>query len=730
MLRTSVSTISLALATLNLAVAGPNEGRAAYLSKDYVTALKELLPAAQSGDVGSQGLVGEMYLDGLGVDKNFTESAKWFQLAASGGDRRSMDALARLYVQGKGIGQNHELARTWFRRGNLVAATTEKTTETVRDIVEKVTAAPTVHGLSCRQIPPAMPQIAVQNKMVGTVTAAIFLVDGIPKDVIIYSGPKIFHQPVREAMMKYDCGLSRANTIATQTFSFTVARGGMFGTTPGYEIELVNPKLMRSPPPFNGDWHGLTDENQAAFRSQYNNLQPQDEPPYPTSGMGDLIENIRLLAEHSGIQGKLSLVAKIDSKGAMEKVSVLESPDPALTKFVAEVLYLASFKPAVCAGQPCTMDMPLDVSITRDKKAATASQSPTPVAQRSLVEDALKGDAQAQNQLGERYENGRDVPKDASQAFKWYQQSALQGFAAGLTNLARMYDLGYGVEKNLFEAAALYRKAAEKNFAPAQSHYGYALAYGRGVETDLVGSFNWFQKSAAQGYSLGQNNLGHAYAIGRGVKQDLEKAVVLYQQAAEGKNSLAQTNLAMAYTTGQGIGQDLKIAEMWFRRAAEQGSREAQFRLGVVYATGRGVNADQAEAFQWYQRAASQGHTAAQNNLAEAYEFGKGVAKDEVQAVKWYRLAADKSTPTSIHSLSLMYADGRGVEKDLRTALALLRQAAELGFGLSQFDLADAYATGKGVEKDTGISIDWYRKAAANGSKGAAEKLKQLDLSN
>lgn len=722
--------ISLALTTLNLAHAGLEEGRAAYLNKNYAVALQELLPAAQNGDTSAQGLIGDMYLNGLGVGKSFAESAKWFQLAADNGDIKSMNALGRLYVQGQGAAQNHELARVWFRRSDVSTATAEITSEAVRSILEKATSRATVDTISCRQVPPTMPQNAIQNKITGTVKAAVFLVDGIVKDVIIYSGPKIFHQPVREAMMKYDCGTSRANTVATQEFRFTYDLGGVFATPRSYEIALIRPKFGPYQPSFNSDWQGLTHENRAAVRNQYTSLPSQDEPPYPVNGMGDLIENIRVLAEHSGNEGKLSLIVKISAKGTMETVTVVESPGPVMSKYAAQVLNITSFKPASCAGQPCTMDMPLEVSITRGKKGTGENQLPVPVTQQSLIEVAIKGDPHAQNQLGERYERGREVPKDDSQAFKWYQQSALQGFAAGQANLGRLYESGRGVERSLFEAAALYRKAAEQNHAPAQSYYGYALAYGRGVDTDVLESVNWFQKSAAQGYPLGQNNLGYAYFIGRGVKQDLEKAVALFRQAAEGKNSLAQTSLAMAYTKGEGISQDLKVAAGWFRLAAEQGNPEAQFQLGVVYATGRGVEADQPEAFQWYQRAANQGHTVAQNNLAGSYEYGKGVAKDEVQAIKWYRLAADKSTPTSIHSLSTMYADGRGVEKDSRTALALLRQAAELGFAPAQFDLAQAFAAGQGVEKDEAASINWYRKAAANGSKEAVEKLRLLGLSN
>jgi hypothetical protein len=42
-------------------------------------------------------------------------------------------------------------------------------------------------------------------------------------------------------------------------------------------------------------------------------------------------------------------------------VAVLQSPNEQVTKFMASVLLLTKFKPALCRGQPCKMGFPVKV---------------------------------------------------------------------------------------------------------------------------------------------------------------------------------------------------------------------------------------------------------------------------------------------------------------------------------------------------------------------------------
>lgn len=74
---------------------------------------------------------------------------------------------------------------------------------------------------------------------------------------------------------------------------------------------------------------------------------------------------------------------------------------------------------------------------------------------------AQRGDADAQNRLGHRYEYGRDVGIDREKAVFWYKQSAARGCEAGIHRLAQYY----ADEKNYREAANWYGRYAALRLA-------------------------------------------------------------------------------------------------------------------------------------------------------------------------------------------------------------------------------------------------------------------------
>lgn len=79
-----------------LAIAGYEEGLAAYNRGDFATALNEFSKAAQEGDSRSQLSLGLMYQTGKGVTKSDAEALKWYYKAA---DNTQNDALARKNLQ-------------------------------------------------------------------------------------------------------------------------------------------------------------------------------------------------------------------------------------------------------------------------------------------------------------------------------------------------------------------------------------------------------------------------------------------------------------------------------------------------------------------------------------------------------------------------------------------------------------------------------------------------------
>ena len=196
-----------------------------------------------------------------------------------------------------------------------------------------------------------------------------------------------------------------------------------------------------------------------------------------------------------------------------------------------------------------------------------------------LRELAEAGNAEAQNELGHRYETGRGVAQDFGAAVALYRQAAERGNARGQGNLGAMYVNGTGVERDDEAALAWLRRAADQGDARGQNGLGVMYRDGLGVAQDYREAVLWFRRAAAQGYHRGQNNLGVMYRDGREVGRDYEEAV------------------------------------RWFRRAAEQGAAFGQVNLGWMYENGRGVQRDRVEAVRWYRRAAEQGNSWAQEQL-------------------------------------------------------------------------------------------------------------------
>ena len=257
---------------------------------------------------------------------------------------------------------------------------------------------------------------------------------------------------------------------------------------------------------------------------------------------------------------------------------------------------------------------------------------------------AERGEADAQSELGRRYEAGRDgvVDRDYGEAVSWYRRAAEQRHAEAQVFLGVMYSRGRGVGHDDTEAVRWYRRSADQNHSLGQNNLGVMYRDGRGVARDYKEAVRWFRQSADQGNARGQANLGRMYSTGRGVRHDDAAAVSWYHRSAEQGYALGQNNLGVMYRDGRGLEKDDGTAVLWFSRAAEQGSARGQNNLAWMYREGRGVGRDYEEAVRLFRQAADQGLALAQTNLGWMYEQGRGVSRDRVEAAHWYRLAADQ----------------------------------------------------------------------------------------
>ncbi|MGN1030735.1 MAG: tetratricopeptide repeat protein [Butyricicoccaceae bacterium] len=90
---------------------------------------------------------------------------------------------------------------------------------------------------------------------------------------------------------------------------------------------------------------------------------------------------------------------------------------------------------------------------------------------KELDSRAAAGDAEAMYELGWRYRDGRELPKDYVRAAGWLRRAAEQGHAKAMCSLGVCYEYGMGVPRDPAEADAWYLRAAQAGDADAQLRF-------------------------------------------------------------------------------------------------------------------------------------------------------------------------------------------------------------------------------------------------------------------
>ena len=201
-----------------------------------------------------------------------------------------------------------------------------------------------------------------------------------------------------------------------------------------------------------------------------------------------------------------------------------------------------------------------DENVTSQKKRDIEAQAREEAAKKAELDElnilrkkAEQGDATAQNNLGYRYEHGRNVQPSDTEAVYWYRKSAEQGNADAQSNLGNIFANGRSVPQSETETAYWYRKLAEQGDAISQYNLGYMYLTGRGVPQNDTEAVNWFRKAAEQGDAIAQNNLGYMYETGRGVQPSDTEAAYWYRKSADQGNANSEHNLSIMYKTGRVI---------------------------------------------------------------------------------------------------------------------------------------------------------------------------------
>ena len=146
------------------------------------------------------------------------------------------------------------------------------------------------------------------------------------------------------------------------------------------------------------------------------------------------------------------------------------------------------------------------------------------------------------------YCQGKDIPQDYAEAFKWLLFSSTNNpgveseLAQAQYNRKVMYNNGQGVPKNNAEAVKWYRLAANEGNAIAQYNIGIMYAKGDGIPQNYSEAVKWYRLAARQGYASAQSNIGAMYFNGEGVSQNNIRAYMWWSVSAAQGNKIARGN--------------------------------------------------------------------------------------------------------------------------------------------------------------------------------------------
>lgn len=106
----------LAMGTAAPALAGYDEGLAAYQRRDWAAAIRDFRPLAAEGNAPAQARLGHMLFEGLGGQKDDVEAMRLLNAAAAAGEPLAQHWLGSAYFMGRAVPKDITQALIWFGR--------------------------------------------------------------------------------------------------------------------------------------------------------------------------------------------------------------------------------------------------------------------------------------------------------------------------------------------------------------------------------------------------------------------------------------------------------------------------------------------------------------------------------------------------------------------------------------------------------------------------------------
>ena len=150
--------------------------------------------------------------------------------------------------------------------------------------------------------------------------------------------------------------------VAAAAFTFTHASAQTSSTSPNYTAAEETGTILKqqirwtSKVPLNKTYGELNPEQIKALHSMYEGLPTGDEPPFPLEGIKPIFSSIKNAQRALQARGSIDMKVTVGPDGLPVKVDdVSTTRSPQMLDLAQRVLMATKYKPAMCSGQPCTM---------------------------------------------------------------------------------------------------------------------------------------------------------------------------------------------------------------------------------------------------------------------------------------------------------------------------------------------------------------------------------------
>lgn len=244
---------------------------------------------------------------------------------------------------------------------------------------------------------------------------------------------------------------------------------------------------------------------------------------------------------------------------------------------------------------------------------------------------AENGDATGQHKVAIGYFKGIGVKKDEEKAVTWLIKSAKQGNVNAQIDLGFCYINGRGTLIDSEKALYWYKKAAEQGDENAQKRVIELEKQNQTIDRNKANVINTNKQDSKENATI--SNVPKVMARRHKVENE-EACFARYKKEAELGNQKSQYELAVCYEIGKGTTKSEQLAVYWCQKSAEQGYQLAQYRLANYYLKGFGVAYDENQAIGWLEKAANQGNKSAEWQLESIKK--KKEDEEDKDTKKWF----------------------------------------------------------------------------------------------